>query len=614
MSGICCVIDWHGDGIPPGTLHHMTAATPHRAVHGTHTWTSRHAHLAHQSHHTTPQDDNGPGQPLTRGHLTLTADARIDNRPELLPTLQPYLQTNDPSDAEVILAAHMHWSHDAPHHLIGDYAYTLWNETTHTLTAARDPMGMRALYYHTTPRRLTLATEIKNLLQAPGVPTELNETTLAHFLTGHHHDLHATHYRHIQQLPPGHTLHATQHHVRTERHWSPDPHHRIHHDDERDYTQHFLDIFGRAVHDRTRTTRPIGLLLSGGMDSGAIAATLGHQRTPHVHTYSWAFPTLPGSDETAISDGIVRHYGLSSRHVPGDDAWPLKDYPAHGPDRDGPFTGVYQPLIDRTLDAARDDGVGPLLTGDKGDETVGDWVFDHPGMWASGRFRAAWAEIGAHAHWAGVSRGTILRRHLLAPVANRLRPGRSVPARPLVPAFLHPDWARRLQLDAGPGAQADAPAFRDPARALRYRRIFSHVGLLDPIPRARDCARRGLELRNPWSDRRLAEFVLAVPQWIVQRPGQPKRIARQAMRGIMPDEVLDAARKTTPDGLFDRGLKERGYATAIDLLEGSQLAARGFVDEAALRADLEALVQGRSVRNDPWWALCAEMWLRRYWT
>jgi asparagine synthase (glutamine-hydrolysing) len=149
---------------------------------------------------------------------------------------------------------------------------------------------------------------------------------------------------------------------------------------------------------------------------------------------------------------------------------------------------------------------------------------------------------------------------------------------------------------------------------MRYGRLFLVGGLLDPVPLERDCARRGLDLRYAWSDRRLASFVLAVPQWIVQRHGDSKRIVRRAMEGIMPPAVVEGAGKIEPSALFDRGLLERERSTVMDLFTDSQLAARGFVDEAVLRGHYEAMLRREPMRMDPWWSITMEMWLRAYWT
>ena len=85
------------------------------------------------------------------------------------------------------------------------------------------------------------------------------------------------------------------------------------------------------------------------------------------------------------------------------------------------------------------------------------------------------------------------------------------------------------------------------------------------------------------------------------------------MRGVMPDAALGRVAKVEPVGLYRRGFAERARAVAHALFTDSQLAARGIADEAALRANYDAVIDGRG-GHDPWWALTMEMWLRRWWT
>jgi asparagine synthase (glutamine-hydrolysing) len=125
-------------------------------------------------------------------------------------------------------------------------------------------------------------------------------------------------------------------------------------------------------------------------------------------------------------------------------------------------------------------------------------------------------------------------------------------------------------------------------------------------------AERGLGFADPWSDRRLAEFVIAAPAWVVQRLTQPKRLAREAMRGVMPETVRRAATKVDPSPLFRRTLEERGIALIEDLLSAPRMAELGFVDPAPLRQHYARIRAGEPAEATFWWALSLEMWLRRW--
>jgi asparagine synthase (glutamine-hydrolysing) len=337
-----------------------------------------------------------------------------------------------------------------------------------------------------------------------------------------------------------------------------------------------------------------------------------------IHAYSWAFEELPQCDERHISDLIVRHYDLPVSYVSADEAWPLKDYPKHGPDKDEPYIWVYQALMEQTLERVRSEGIGPILTGDRGDEVVGDWVFDYPGLVTTGQWRALWHELQAHKQWAGTSRRKIAKHYLVKPMLPMLIPQVHAASPPssqsAYPDWVQPDFAERVGLADIIQQSEVQPNVRGYAQRMRYQRIFSLSGARIARLRDRTRARFGLGFADPWSDRRIASFVLAVPQWVVQRPSQPKRVARQAMRGIMPEAVQRTSAKIIPESLYARGFKERAVSTVLDLLTGSQAEARGYLDERTFRDYYKATLHGGPESYDPWWVLTLEMWLRRHWT
>jgi asparagine synthase (glutamine-hydrolysing) len=512
MSGICAIVHFDGREADSAALGRMAAAAAFRGPDGVRLWHDAGTALAHLALHVAPEDVL-ERQPLLRAHHALVADARIDNRDELIPLLRAKgeLSQATPSDAELILAAHLCWGHDAPARLIGDFAYAIVDTRSHQLFAARDPMGMRVLHFHATPRRLVLATEILQLLVHPDVPVELNEARVAAHLAGPHGEPGTTFYAGIHQLPPGHALEAGADGHRTWRFWDIDPAQRVQHRSEDDYAEHLLELLRTAVAARMRTHRPIGLFLSGGLDSGAVGNLLGHLRAtqpgPPIHAFSWAFrePALQGGDERDVSGRIVRHYGLTGHDVDADDMWPLQGYPDHGPHRDEPFTFVYQALHDRTLAAARQSGVVAMFRGDRGDEMVGDWVFDHPGLLWSGQWRTLLRELRAHGAWHGRSLRSVLRRDLAAPLLDDLtrrspRPPGDIDLTRRLPPYVRADWARSVGLVSTLHASATVAPPLATARRRRYERVFFFRGLRDPAVMERAAARFGLAAVDPWSD------------------------------------------------------------------------------------------------------------------
>jgi asparagine synthase (glutamine-hydrolysing) len=635
VGGICGIIDFGGAAAEPEALRKMAQAAAHRGPDGVRYWTKGEAGLANLALNITPESAREQ-QPLVskRGDVVLTADARIDNREELIHTLHAkgHLQGKAPTDAEVILSAYRFWETDCAAQLVGDFAFAVWDARKRRLFAARDPMAMRAFYYRVEPRRVLFGTEAKQILAAPNVPMRIFEPAVAAHLAGPFVLPEWSFYEGVSQLPAAHALVVDEKGWRTWRYWDVEPGYRLEYADEEDYVEHFTEIFVEAVRCRLRSAKPVGLFLSGGMDSGSIASVAGwlmrrdkQAVLPSFRAYSSAFEELRQCDERHISEGIARHYGFPVTDVPADDAWPLKDYPDHGPDMDDPLIWPYETLIERTLSAARSQGMGLVLSGSRGDEMVGDWVFDYLSLLRTCRWRALQNELQERSRQATETTARTTVRELLKPlllerwprqmgwVLQKRHQLRHSEEPSPYPQWVRPEFAQRVGLEEIVEASQPRPTMSESARRARYARIFSFASSRLVSLDERTRARFGIGFADPWSDQRLASFVLATPQWRIQRVGKPKRIARLAMRGIMPEGVRQSAGKIIPAPLYERGLRERAGSTILDLITNSQAAAQGYIDDDALRNSYRSICKGEAVFPAFWEALTLEMWLRRYW-
>jgi asparagine synthase (glutamine-hydrolysing) len=616
VSGVAGVVEVGGGPRPGGVLDRMVGAVPYRG--GGVVWVAGGVGLA------------GLGGGLAvheAAGVVAVADVRLDNREVLLAQLGV---APGCGDVELIVAAYLRWGAGCAARLLGDFAFVVWDGRQRRVVAARDAMGMRALYWHHDGRRLVVGTEIKQLLAA-GVPARLFEPAVAAHLAGCFGPVTWSCYEGVEALAPAHVLEVDERGVRTWRYWDIDPERRIRYRDEREYAEHLRALLVASVRARLGGPGPVGVMLSGGMDSGAVASTAGwlRQREPglaEVRAYCWAFRELPQCDERHISRGITEHYGLPEVAVEADDAWPLKDYPAHGPDRDEPFVGVYQPLIDRTLVMARAQGVTTMLGGDRGDLMIGTAGLDYLTLARHGRWRVLGAELAQHRAATGETLPAILTRYLGRPAIDHLQAaprrtwaGRlartvrpSPPASPRLPAWIDERFARRTGLHALDSDGPDGPSMGF-ARSLRYRSVMTPLHMRGMTWSERTYAQNGISFADPWSDRRIAEFAVAIPQQVVTRPGTTeKRLAREAMAGIMPDAVRIAVRKIVPQPLYERALRELETATVWRLLDDPLAARAGYVDPVSLREGFAAHLRGAPLRPDFWWALTLEMWLRQH--
>ncbi len=272
MSAIVGI--YYLDNRPVNSLHldHMLKSLAHRGPDGAEAWQEGPIGLGHGRLWTTPESVQEK-LPLVNktGDFILTADARIDNRNELIAALEV---TDRPSheitDGELILRAYERWGEYCPEKLLGDFAFALWDRRRQVLFCARDPFGVKPFYYYHSDRIFAFASEIKALLCLPEVPRRLNEVRVADYLLSILEDKVITFYWEIFRLPPGHGMTVGRERVLIRSYWSLDPTYAIRYDSNEEYAEAFHDLFREAVCCRLRSAFPIGSTLSGGLDSSSV--------------------------------------------------------------------------------------------------------------------------------------------------------------------------------------------------------------------------------------------------------------------------------------------------------------------------------------------------------
>lgn len=615
MSGICGVLSVDGAPVAPGTLAALTRAGTHRGPDGVRVWEGTGAALAHLALHVTARDARET-QPLVDGNLVLVADARIDNRSALRRALRDELRTPAPTDAELILAAYRHWGTDCARHLIGDFAFAVWDTEARRLFAARDPMAMRALHYAATPTHLLFATDVAPLLAAPGVRARPALSAVAAHVAGVPMASDQTFFEDLRALPAAHALSADRDGVRTWRYWDIDPTERISYADEDEYVDHFRELFAEAVRCRLQDTDQAGLFLSGGVDSGSIAATAGWLREqgrldgPPLRTYSWAFPTLAACDERAISSLITTRYGQPATAIDVEAIPLIGPDPATHPDRDEPFTGVYQALLHAGLTTARDDGARLMLMGHRGDLVAGEPIYGYADLLRHGRLRTFGRELRHHAQLWDESAWSLFQRYAWGPwkASLRERLGRTVHA-PVLPSWMEPALRDALAPPSAP--PWPTPAGLGPDRRQRYWALLGPFHMRTATWLERLAARAGLAYADPWSDRRLVSFALAVPPRVFCRAGYIKQLPRRALAGIMPEAARRRVQKVNPEPLWRRSLVEHARPYVESVCSALHSEALGWVDGAEVQHHCRRYYQDETRAEFPLWdVLTLDLWLR----
>ena len=267
MSGIAGIYNFETKPIDPWQLAVLSQALAERGPDGGNELITARVAMAYRAFHTTAESRR-ERQPLVSvwGH-TLCWDGRLDNRDELLAL---FAAECDRTDAGLVLAAYQKWggAHFLPR-IIGDFALSLWDPSTQTLLLARDPFGVRPLYYVRNSDQLVWSSTLTSLLALPGIEVEVNDEYVAGCLALYP-ELSSTPYRGINAVEPGQAITIEGDRLQMRRYWRPGERDEVCYARDEEYAEQFRHLFREAVACRLRSDRPIWSELSGGLDSSSI--------------------------------------------------------------------------------------------------------------------------------------------------------------------------------------------------------------------------------------------------------------------------------------------------------------------------------------------------------
>lgn len=397
--------------------------------------------------------------------------------------------------------------------------------------AARDHAGTETLYYHESPGHLLVVSEPKQLEAVPGIQLEPDVDVVEAIFYGEDYEPRRSVYRGVQRLPMASYLEWSATGSWLSRYWRPEALLETARLRPAEIAERFDELMSRAVRRTLRGTTAV--LLSGGIDSPAVAAYAGARHPPcggrAVGAISAVYPHHPSVDEQALIEMLAAEYGLELHtFTPG----PLKlDRLAEWVRTfDGPWTAWHPGWAEESYRFAADRGYSVVLTGFFAELLADLSRGVVPHLVATGRVRPALAYL-ADRHARGASRAASLRM-LVSTLAPRWAMSLYRRRRPVA---LIPPWLDARRLSQRDGAQAAAP------RAVWKR---SQLGFLaGPQPSmeayAKLQARCGVRARHPWSDVDLWEFFLSLPAEAKHPDSRSKALLRNVLRGRVPDLILD---------------------------------------------------------------------------
>ncbi len=380
---------WTESGTPlmPEILRRMTDAIRHRGPDEEGTFWSReasssgHHHAALGHRRLSIIDVAGGHQPLSNedGSIWVAFNGEIYNYRELRAELEPRGHTfHTASDTEVLVHAYEEYGIACLNRLRGMFAFAIWDQSRERLFLARDRLGQKPLYYRLEPDRFLFASELKALLQIPGLPRVLDPKAVDLFLTyqyvPHPHCI----LKGFHKLPPGHCALYEQGQLQIERYWSPpfsetslpeglsDPSLRdAHRWDKANWSRKLRDTLTESVRLRMRSDVPLGAFLSGGIDSTVICGLMQQLADTPIHTFSIGFP-IKTFDERSYAREAAKHLGTEHHEFVVDPS-AIEMLPRIIWHYDEPF-GDSSAIPQMYLSRVTRDVVKVALSGDGGDE------------------------------------------------------------------------------------------------------------------------------------------------------------------------------------------------------------------------------------------------------
>ncbi len=558
------------------------------------------------------------------GALQLVYNGEVYNHPEEMRALQAQgVRYHTHCDTETVLRLFEREGVRAPERLRGMFAVAIWNRRTRELFLARDRFGVKPLYYvHTPDGALYFASEIKALLEAGAVRAALNWRALPDFLANHAPSGDETLFEGVKRLPAGHTLVWKDGAISLRQYWDLS-YARSGTDTrpEKELVAEYRERFQEAVRMRLMADVPLGMFLSGGIDSAAITAGMSQLVDDQIKTFSVAFAERE-ANELHYARLVATRYRTDHHEIvvtPDQffDALPSlvwhEDEPIAHP------SSVALNFVSR-LAAER---VKVVLTGEGSDETLAGY----------NRYRATIYQLAIGQRYEALVPGAaraLVRGAVGALPAGRVRQKLSrtiltraadldtlyfenfaVFGRDAQQGLLTPD-ARARVAGADPYAAYHAAMARTDARTLLDRLLYtdSKTYLHELLMKQDQMSMAAsIESRVPFLDHPFVEWVSTLPAEMKLRGVTTKHILRQAMANDLPPEILSRKKMgfPVPVGAWFRGAHR---ALVDEYVLGERALARGVFEPSAVR-HLVARHQAGENHSERLWALVTfEMWQR----
>jgi asparagine synthase (glutamine-hydrolysing) len=622
MCGICGIFDFKGSQIDRELLERMTDRIRHRGPDGDGYFVSKGVGLGNRR--LSIIDLEGGWQPQTNedGSIQVVFNGEIYNFVELREELiQKGHQFKTRSDTEVIVHGYEEWGENCTSRFNGIFAFALWDSNRRQLLLARDHLGVKPLYYVLLGNRLLFASEIKALLVDPECPREVDIQALSMLFTLRYVPSPRTLFGRIQKLPPANRMIVRSDGIRVERYWNSTPKIRTR-VNEPALVEEYQALVEDAVRLQMRSDVPVGLFLSSGVDSGCLLSIMSKRSNQAVRTFTIGFEGGEESNETDDARRLARAFDADHSELVLGPADYEKYYERYLWDLEEPV-GNETAAAFYFLSRITSERVKVALTGQGADEPwagydryIGVKYSEYYARLPQFLTKNLFSRMSEH--WI---KNEVLKRGLSSlherDVLTRLVNVYSFFSSSMKAQLFQP-WVKELVSSNGLEAKEALRPLQsevrdlDPLTQILY--MDTRTNLPDDLLMVGDktSMANSLEVRVPFLDYRLVEFIETLPPNLKLKGFQGKYLHKKAVKKWLPQEVVYRKKKgfANPVGKWLR-TSMRGFVRDCLLSENS--AVNRYFNREFLVRTLEKHEQGQEQnRRQIYLLLSFELWHRQF--
>lgn len=599
MSAIFGVICWDGEIVVAEPLQRMDRALA-RHGEGGRLWRQANAGMGQRLARVTPED-RVDRQPLTSpdGRFVLVSDGRIDNRSELIAALRTHnpasellQEMTELPDSALLLCAYQTWGEKCLTRIVGAFVFAVWDVHRQRLFMAQPRLSERSLVYWTTPQKFAFATMSSALLALGEFSGDIDLAAVADYLVDAPREPGSSFHHNIRRLDQSHSLIAQDGRVTVQQHWQPDLNKVLRLPKDDDYVDAFLELFETVVGEHLRSATPAGLMMSGGLDSTAIAAIAAPKLAKEgmrlatfteVPPSGFAGALIAGryADETPFVQAMAHRYPTLELNLVRSDGQFFLDHLGEYFSMTGaPFRNASnRPWMETLLRAAQSQNISVMLDGAAGNLTI-SWNGAGllPQLLRAGHVRRTWREAGQWRTFLGQGILPLLpasTQHAVQRVRRWNDPMMSVQPSWRVYSPIRLAFAEEQYVNERAAAKGHEWYGRQPTDLRRLRAAV----LTTPPNGGADIATGyrawfGVELRSPAGDLRIFEFCLSLPEEQFLRHGESRWLLRRAMADRLPAAILNNKQRGLQSADWFERLIEARPAIVAELahLQSSELA------------------------------------------